>query len=62
MGEADTTVLFRYRGRNLTSEDLVQIRAAIDANYSRDTNHYSISGRTNIMGTIIEWSMVSSLE
>ncbi|MEE8305202.1 MAG: Druantia anti-phage system protein DruA [Candidatus Tectomicrobia bacterium] len=41
MGEADTTVLFRYRGRDLTSEDLVQIRAAIDANYSRGRSYIS---------------------
>ena len=41
MGEADTTILFRYRGRDLTSEDLIRIRAVIDANHSRGRSYIS---------------------
>lgn len=39
MGEADATILFRYRGRDLAKKDLVQIRAAIGANYSRGRSY-----------------------
>lgn len=41
MGEADTTIVFRYRGRDLTAEDLTGIRAIIAANYARGRSHIS---------------------
>lgn len=41
MGEADSTIVFRYRGRDLTREDLAQIRAAISADYSRGRSYIS---------------------
>jgi hypothetical protein len=41
MGEADRSIVFRYRGRDLTRQDLVQIRITIGANYSRGRSYIS---------------------